>query len=193
MPGIVLRKEAIKDTGLPISELYLVHDWEYFLRISKKWKSFLLEKPGAVYILHSNSVTINAGKGNRIIKDFQFWLDVSSKKTIHYYINKKERKALSLGMAQTYLKIQIMPNDKIFFNYRCYFHLMNAGKLAMRESPLILPSLIWFILHGIARLLKKRIMHTTRSTGTQKDNGTIHIKYLLPNADYIISKSTNST
>ena len=49
------------------------------------------------------------------MKDLQFWLDVSSKKAIPYYINKKERRALSLGMAQTYLRIQIKPNDKIFF------------------------------------------------------------------------------
>ena len=192
MPGTVLRQEAIKDAGLPITELYIGHDWEYFLRISKKWKSFLLEKPGAVYRLHSNSVTINAGKSNRIMKDFQFWLDVSSKKAIPYHINKKERRALSLSMAQTYLRIQIKPNDKIFFNYRCYLHLMSAGKLAARESPLILPSLIWFILRSIARLLRKRIMRTIKSTGMQKYNGAIHVKYLLPNEDYIISQSTNS-
>jgi len=184
MPGIVLRQEAIKDIGLPISELYMTHDWEYFLRISKNWKSFLLEKPGAVYRLHSSSVTTNAGRNNRIMKDFEFWLDVLSKKANPYHINIMERRILSLSMAQTYLRIQIKPNDKLFFNYRCYLHLMSAGKLATRESPLILPSLIWFILCGIARLLRKRIMRTIKSTGTQKDNGAIHIKYLLPNASF---------
>jgi glycosyltransferase involved in cell wall biosynthesis len=193
MPGTVLRREAIKDIGLPISELYIGHDWEYFLRISRNWKSFLLEKPGAVYRLHSRSVTRNAARSNRIMKDFQFWLDLSSKKATPYYINKKERKILALGMAQTYLRIQVILNYKIFYNYRYYLYLMNAGKLAAKESLLILPSLMWFILRDIARLLRRRIMSTTKSTGTHKDNGAIHIKYLLPNVRYIISQSTNGT
>lgn len=193
MPGIVLRQEAIKDTGFPISELFMAHDWEYFLRISKRWESFLLEKPGAVYRLHSNSVTIHAGKGNRIINDFQLWLDISAKKTIPYYINKQERRALSLCMAKTYLRIQIKPNDKIFFNYQCYLHLMSAGKLAMRVSPLIVPSLIWFILHSVAMFLKTRIVRIVKSTGIEKGSRVRHIKYLLPNTGYIISQSSNRT
>jgi len=193
MPSTVLRHEAIKDVGLPISELYIGHDWEYFLRISRNWKSFLLEKPGAVYRLHSNSVTTNSARSNRIMKDFQFWLDVSSKKATPYHINKKERRALALGMAQTYLRIQGVPNYKIFYNYRYYLYLINAGKLAVKESLLILPSLIWFILRGIARLLIRKIMRTIKPTDTQKDNKAIHIKYLLPNSGYTINKSTNIT
>jgi len=174
MPGIVLRKEVIKDAGLPIPELYMCHDWEYFLRISRNWKSFLIKKPGAVYRQHSNSVTKNAAIENRMMKDFQFWLDVSS-------------------MAQTYLKLHCIPNYNFLFYYRYILYFFNAGKLATRESPLILPPLVWFILRRVARLLRKRIMRTRKSTGKQKDNGAIHIKYLLPNAGYIISQSTNST
>ena len=104
MPGTVLRREAIKDIGLPISELYIGHDWEYFLRISRNWKSLLLEKPGAVYRLHSKSVTKNSAKSNRIMKDFQFWLNVSSKKATPHYINKMERRVLALGYGTNIFK-----------------------------------------------------------------------------------------
>lgn len=192
MPSTVLRHEAIKDSGLPIAELYIGHDWEYFLRISKNWKCFLLEKPGAVYRLHSKSVTKNSARSNRIIKDFQFWLDVSSKKATPHYINQKERRVLALGMAQTYLRIQGVPNYKIFFNFQYYWHIMNAGKLTARESPLILPSLIWFVLRGIAMLIGRIIMNKIIPISTQKDNEAMHIKYLLPNSDYTINKSTNN-
>jgi glycosyltransferase involved in cell wall biosynthesis len=182
MPGTVLRQEAIKDTGLPISELYIGHDWEYFLRISRNWKCFLLKKPGAVYRIHSKSVTSSAARSNRIMKDFQFWLNVSSKNATPYYINKKERRALALGMAQTYLRIHGLPTYKNFYNYQYYLYLMNAGKLAAKESPLILLSLIRFILFGIAGAIRRRIMPSRKFKGLQKNKEAIHIKYLLPKA-----------
>ena len=96
-------------------------------------------------------------------------------------------------MAQTYLRIQGVPNYKIFYNCRYYWYLLNAGKLAAKESPLILPSLIWFILRGIAMLLRKMITHKIIPTSTQKDNKAMHIKYLLPNSGYTMNKSANST
>lgn len=186
MPGVVLRKEAIKNTGLPIPELYMCHDWEYFLRISRNWKSFLIKKPGAVYRQHSNSVTKNAAIKNRIMKDFQLWLDISSEKATPYYINKKERRKLALSMAQTYLKLHCIPNYNILFYYRYILYFLNAGKLAAKESPLLLPSLIWFILSAVARLLGRRIVCTIKSDSNKKDNGVTHIKYLLPKSSYII-------
>ncbi len=186
MPSTVLRHEAIKDAGLPIAELYIGHDWEYFLRISKKWKCFLLEKPGAVYRLHSMSVTKNSARSNRIIKDFQFWLDVSSNKATPHYINKKERRVLALAMAQTYLRIQGVPNYNVLFNYRYPRFVINVIKLTAKESPLIVPSIIWFLLRGIAILLRRKIL----PTNTKIDNEALSIKYLLPNSDYTINKET---
>jgi glycosyltransferase involved in cell wall biosynthesis len=190
MPSTVLRHEAIKDVGLPIDELYIGHDWEYFLRISKKWKCFLLEKPGAVYRIHSRSVTKNSARTNRIMKDFQFWLDLSSKKATPYYINKKERRVLALAMAQTYLRIHGMPTCNIFYNYRSYCYFMNVGKLAAKESPLILPSLIWFVLRRITILLGRIIMKRILPTSRQKNSEDMHIKYLLPDTGHTINKAT---
>jgi len=140
----------------------------------------LIKKPGAVYRQHSNSVTKNAAIENRMMKDFQFWLDVSSKKATPYYINEKERRKLALSLAQTYLKLHCIPSYNILFYYRYILHFFNAGKFVAKESPFILPSLVWFILGATTKLIGRRMKCEIKSVSNKEENEITHIKYLLP-------------
>jgi hypothetical protein len=143
--------------------------------------------------MHSKSVTTNATTSNKVITDFQFWLDVSSKKATPYHLHKKERRALVSGMAKTYLRLHGMPNIRVLYNYRYTSHFVKSGKFAAKKSLFILPSLVWFMLSGIAGLLKKQIMRPNRSAVGQKDNRAVRIKCLFPAESCITGRSKKNT
>lgn len=77
MPGCVLRHEILRGHQLPDPDLYQIHDWEYFLRVTSGHKGRLLREPGAVYRVHDNSITATAQFDNRLFGDIIHWLEFS--------------------------------------------------------------------------------------------------------------------
>lgn len=64
---------------LPDHELYQIHDWEYFLRVTKNNKAALIREPLAEYRIHGQSITATAQKNNRLFRDIQHWLAIAER------------------------------------------------------------------------------------------------------------------
>ena len=93
MPGCALRRQVILELEGPDTELFQIHDWEYFLRASKGHKAILLHEPTAVYRIHVNSISSVARYDNRLYKDVKRWLAIASQPG-ERHINKEDRKIL---------------------------------------------------------------------------------------------------
>lgn len=78
MPGCALRREFLLGHALPVASLYQIHDWEYFLRVTKGHKARLLANPGGTYLIHSKSITATAQSENRLINDINSWLEFAT-------------------------------------------------------------------------------------------------------------------
>lgn len=74
MPGCAVRRACLEGHSLPKESLYQVHDWEYFLRVTKGHGAVLIGQPSAIYRLHSSSITSTARQKNRLRHDIDQWL-----------------------------------------------------------------------------------------------------------------------
>ena len=79
MPGCVLRREILLGHQPPDPDLYQIHDWEYFLRVTKGHKARLLREPGGMYRVHGQSITATAQFDNRLHNDISRWLSIAVK------------------------------------------------------------------------------------------------------------------
>lgn len=77
MPGCVLRRSILDGHEPPDPALYQVHDWEYFLRVTRGHKARLLHKPAAIYRVHDQSITATAQFDNRLYNDIRLWLEIA--------------------------------------------------------------------------------------------------------------------
>jgi glycosyltransferase involved in cell wall biosynthesis len=77
MPGCALRREVLIGQDGPDPELFQIHDWEYFLRVTKGHKAILLKSPSAIYRIHEASITAVAKEENRLLKDIKRWLVIA--------------------------------------------------------------------------------------------------------------------
>jgi len=78
MPGCALRMECLKNHDGPDEALFQIHDWEYFLRVTRGHQAVLLSQPTAVYREHDVSVSATARSENRLFSDIQRWLKLAS-------------------------------------------------------------------------------------------------------------------
>jgi glycosyltransferase involved in cell wall biosynthesis len=77
MPGCILRAAILEGHEPPDPELYQIHDWEYFLRVTRGHKARLLHQPAAVYRVHDKSITATAQLDNRLYNDIRRWLEIA--------------------------------------------------------------------------------------------------------------------
>lgn len=134
MPGAVLRRRCLEDQPLPIDELYIGHDWEYFLRVLRGWDVMLLGQPKAVYRVHPGSVTQSAVRLQRIEKDFGHWLELARRRHSPYAIDETERRELAFGMATSLMRIVGFPAWKSLADASFFAFLAPAFRLAGTES-----------------------------------------------------------
>lgn len=99
MPGCALRREFLEAHALPDSRLYQIHDWEYFLRVTKRHKARLLRNPGGTYRIHASSITSTAQFDNRLVNDINLWLDYA-KQPGEYYLAPDELEVLRKSCAE---------------------------------------------------------------------------------------------
>jgi glycosyltransferase involved in cell wall biosynthesis len=78
MPGCVLRREILLSHEPPDPDLYQIHDWEYFLRVTRGYKAGLLREPGGIYRIHDESITATAQFDNRLLNDIRKWLQIAA-------------------------------------------------------------------------------------------------------------------
>ncbi|MDX2416352.1 MAG: glycosyltransferase family 2 protein [Xanthomonadales bacterium] len=93
MPGCALRRAVTVGKEEPDPELFQIHDWEYFLRVTDGYKAKLLREPSAVYRIHTSSISSVARYDNRLYKDVRHWLEIA-KVPGQRYINEEDRKIL---------------------------------------------------------------------------------------------------
>lgn len=77
MPGSALRRAALANHDPPVPELYQLHDWEYFLRVTQDWGGCLIAQPLAVYHLHGDSITATARHRGRLEGDIARWMELA--------------------------------------------------------------------------------------------------------------------
>lgn len=78
MPGCALRMECLKSHDGPDAGLFQIHDWEYFLRVTRGHPAVQLSQPTAVYREHDVSVSATARSENRLLIDIERWLNLAS-------------------------------------------------------------------------------------------------------------------
>lgn len=93
MPGCALRREVTLGHEGPDMRLFQIHDWEYFLRVTKGYKATLLHEPSAVYRIHANSISSVARYDDRLYNDIKRWLAIAEAPG-ERYINEEDRKTL---------------------------------------------------------------------------------------------------
>lgn len=93
MPGCALRREFLLGHEAPDPELFQIHDWEYFLRVTNGHQAILLNKPLAIYREHESSITAVACHEDRLFNDIQRWIGIA-KKPGERFIDERELKIL---------------------------------------------------------------------------------------------------
>lgn len=93
MPGCALRREVTLKYEGPDPKLFQIHDWEYFLKVTKGHKATLLREPTAVYRLHINSISSVARYDDRLYNDVKRWLAIA-RTPGERYIDEHDRKIL---------------------------------------------------------------------------------------------------
>ena len=93
MPGCALRRQATLNYDGPDPKLFQIHDWEYFLKVTRGYKASLLREPTAVYRLHVNSISSVARYDDRLYNDVKRWLEIA-KAPGERHIGKSDRKIL---------------------------------------------------------------------------------------------------
>jgi glycosyltransferase involved in cell wall biosynthesis len=178
VPGVALRREAIGQQASPLGELYLGHDWEFFLRVLRGWRSYLLARPLAVYRIHDRSVTLQPGARERILQDLRNWLIISGDRLSEYYLDSHERATLSVAMAVTYLRIMGFQKDKALINADQLRQLHSASKLATAERGVLLVPFLLFALRKLAIAFSREVLgFPRRRAGSGK---AVAIEKLLP-------------
>ena len=127
MPGITIRRNIITAHKAPEHDLYQLHDWEYFLRVTKGYKARLLAKPSAIYRIHTDSITSTAQKEGVLEKDCNMWLDLAVKKG-DSYMDGEEREILAGSLAIHMMRSIKLPGiKKILIRYPSARKIAVAG------------------------------------------------------------------
>lgn len=83
MPGCALRMAYLVGHERPDERLFQIHDWEYFLRVTKGHGAVMLSSPTAVYRKHDCSVSATARKEESLRKDVKRWIDLAGRPGVH--------------------------------------------------------------------------------------------------------------
>ncbi len=102
MPGCALRREIILGKESPDHELFQIHDWEYFLRVTNGYKAMLLREPLAIYRVHESSITAVAKSDDRLFNDIKRWLAIAEVPG-ERFLNENERRILKGSCASLLL------------------------------------------------------------------------------------------
>ena len=125
MPGVCVRRNITDSHNAPMHNLYQIHDWEYFLRVTRGYKARLLARPLAIYRIHDRSITKTALHENILSGDCTRWLDHASKKG-NTYMGEYERNILAGSLA-----ILVMRGIRLPYTPKKIIRYLAVRKIAM--------------------------------------------------------------
>lgn len=105
MPGLCLRRAALRDHLPPRKELRLPHDWEYFLRVLDGWGAVLLREPVGVYRVHGTSLTTTSHMKDRLRRDVVRLVDIWSDPGDPGHLSGRDHQIAVTAAAMTYLDV----------------------------------------------------------------------------------------
>jgi glycosyltransferase involved in cell wall biosynthesis len=133
--SIMIRQKCLKDVGLFDEDLPSCHDWDLWLRISKKYKIDCLEEPLVKYYINEMSITAN--------EDVKI---LGRKKIIENF--KNDLNENNRILAQHYFEIG---------NIYCHYLDINDGKKYFFKAIYTYPFNIKYIIYFISSLFNKKV------------------------------------
>jgi glycosyltransferase involved in cell wall biosynthesis len=118
VPGTCILKKVLLSQGVPLENLYQVHDWEFFLRCLKGWQGRFIHKPLAMYRIHEKSITHTARRDDILYKDFIKWI-TESKRTGNSFLTDHDRNILMGSMAILLMREKGRP-----FGLKSFVHVL---------------------------------------------------------------------
>lgn len=173
MPAVCLRREALENHDLPNADLWLGHDWEYFLRVTRGWGCRLLAAPLAVYRMHRASVTRTAHRDDALRRDVALFLTLVREPANPAYLADPERAVFALGLAETYLKIAGGGGGVLRHPVRAAADLFFALRLAVSERPRNALPVARLAAWGVAEKVRRML-------GPSSPGGGVPIEEILP-------------
>jgi len=125
MPGVCMRRSITVSHDAPMHNLFQIHDWEYFLRVTKGYKARLIAKPLAIYRIHDRSITKTALHENILAADCTRWLDHAVRQGSNY-MDEDERNILAGSLA-----ILVMRGIRLPYTPKKIIRYLAVRKIAM--------------------------------------------------------------
>jgi len=154
MPGCALRREIIEGHQPPDPSLYQIHDWEYFLRVTKGHKGRLLKEPGGVYRVHENSITATAQFDNRLYNDIMRWLEIAGKEGERHLPEEEEN--IIRGSFGELLLIGFGPKLKASSYWQYFYKYTRAVQISLRGGARQLARIHWSLIRKIVIKILRR-------------------------------------
>lgn len=155
MPATALRRDVVIGAAPPRNDLRLPHDWEFFLRVLRDWRGYLVPEPLAVYRVHEGSLTLTSTQRNRLREDMRRLLEVVRDPAEPGAVEPDEFGHLSLGAAEAYLGT-VGPQLALTDLGRAASHVSFAIRLAAHGGLVNVLGVFSYLAYGLYRRWRRR-------------------------------------
>jgi cellulose synthase/poly-beta-1,6-N-acetylglucosamine synthase-like glycosyltransferase len=139
----LIKKSLLKKTKVNFDKKYdIIGDYDFFIRLSKKYKFQFIKEPVATYRIHQQNLSFL--KKEKQIKEFFYWIKKNKKKLTKEDYLKIRNKIYKLEFINLRL-------TKSFFNSLLYFikfsdHIFSLKNIIILLTPsYLLKKLMWFV------------------------------------------------
>ena len=139
----LIKKSLLKKSKINFDNKYdIIGDYDFFIRLSKKYKFQFIKEPVATYRIHQEN--LSTLKKEKQIKEFFYWLKKNKKILAKEDYLKIKKKIYKLEFINLKLK-------KVFFNTLFYFikfikYVFSLKNIIILITPShILKKLMWFV------------------------------------------------
>ena len=139
----LIKKSLLKKSKVNFDSKYdIIGDYDFFIRLSKKYKFQFIKEPVATYRIHQQNLSFL--KKEKQIKEFFYWIKKNKKKLTKEDYLKIRNKIYKLEFINLRL-------TKSFFNSLLYFikfsdHIFSLKNIIILLTPsYLLKKLMWFV------------------------------------------------
>ena len=139
----LIKKSLLKKSKVNFDNKYdIIGDYDFFIRLSKKYKFQFIKEPVATYRIHQENLSFL--KKEKQIKEFFYWIKKNKKKLTKEDYLKIMKKIYKLEFINLRL-------TKSFFNSLLYFikfidHVFSFKNIIILLTPsYLLKKLMWFV------------------------------------------------
>lgn len=139
----IIRKSILKKSKISFNRKYdIIGDFDFFLRLSKKYKFKFIQDPVATYRIHDQNLSFL--KKSKQIKEFFYWIKKNKKNLSHNEYLKIKQRIHKLEFINIKLKQSFF---KTFFYFKRYFkYIFNLKNIVILFLPIyFLKKVMWFI------------------------------------------------